>query len=164
MSISHTRPLPRLRFILLAAIAAAATATASFGAAEAQAHGTCQATATPPYKTAAGNIRSDGTMSCTESHRALTVTVTMYKLEGSNWAPLKTGRPGQSTGSFPANATVVVPCADTDNYRASAQGYTGRDSTDPVHESKNTSPQATIVCTPQDMTNPAALLELALFA
>ena len=163
MSISHTRPLPRLRFIALAAIAAAATATASFGAAEAQAHGTCQATATPPSKTAAGNIRSDGTMSCTESHRALTVTVTMQKLEASGWTPIKTGRPGQSTGSFPANATVVVPCADTDNYRAVAEGYTGRESAD-AHVSKNPSVQSTIACTPQNLTNPAALIELALFA
>jgi hypothetical protein len=164
MTISHTRPHLRLRFILLAALVAMGAAIATFGVTEAQAHGECTAQATPPAKTAAGNIRSDGTFSCTQSHRFLTLTVGIEKLKGGVWKLVKTGRPSQGTGQGPITGAVVIPCSDTDNYRGVANGFTGRDAAESPHVSKNTSVQSTIACTPNDLANTAALLELALFA
>jgi hypothetical protein len=161
MSISHAKPFSRLRFMLLAALAAVGMAIATFGAAEAQAHGTCQATANPPSKTAFGNIRSDGTFSCTDSHRFLTLTVQIEKLKGGVWKPV--GDPGtaKGTGQGPITAAAVIPCTDTDNYRAVAQGFTGREIDTATHLSKNTSSQSSVTCTASDLSNAGALLELA---
>jgi hypothetical protein len=158
MTISHTAPHRRLRTVVLTVLAAVGL-TMAFSA-QAQAHGTCTTDMQGPFKTSAGNIKAKATFNCTHSHRVLTVNVHIERLEQGVWAQVGEEGIGRGSGTSQA-AVVVVPCGGTDDYRAVGRGTTGNEDTVSPHIAQNPTFKALIQCSQSDLTNTAALLELA---
>lgn len=158
MTISHTAPLWRLRTAVLAVLVAVGLTMAYSG--QAQAHGTCAMDVQVPFKTSTGNIKSKATYTCTHSHRVLTVNVHIERLQEGVWT--QSGEEGLGRGSGTSqSAVVVVPCAGTDDYRAVGRGTTGNEDTISPHIAQDPTGRQPIQCSNSDLTNTAALLELA---
>ena len=161
MSISHAKPFSRLRFIMLAALAAVGMAIATFGAAEAQAHGTCTTSVVGPTKTAFGNIRGEAVFTCTSTHRILKVTAHIERLRNGTWVQVGDEGFARANDDTTVRAVTTVPCGGTDDYRVVGRGVTGTDTTVSPHISQTPGARAQITCTTGDLTNTGALLELA---
>ena len=163
MPISNTRPRPRLRLMLLAALAATGVAATTFGAAEAQAHGTCQATPSIGKNSSTGNIVGRATFSCTSFHNLLSVSVYIERRnEAGTWTAVSETGEGAGSGTS-QSARIAIPCGVSGDYRAVALGRTGNADTATPHISQNPGTRSNIDCFSSDLLNPAGPVELALF-
>lgn len=161
MSTSYSKPRMRLRHILLAAMAAAGVA-AAFGAAEAQAHGTCQATPSIGKNSSTGNIVGRATFTCTNFHRNLSVNVFIEKRnESGTFTAVSDTGTGTGSGTQ-VSARIAIRCAQSGDYRAVALGRTGNEDTPVPHISQNPGTGSNIACFASDLTNAAGVAELAL--
>ena len=162
MSISYAKPRLRLRFVLLAALAAVAGAFMLTAAEEARAHGTCQATPSISKNSSTGNIIGRVTFSCTSWHRHLSANVYIERREAGVWTPVSDTGTGTGSGTS-VSARIAIKCAQSGDYRAVGSGRTGNEDTPVPHISQNPGTGSNIACFQSDLLNAAGPVELALY-
>jgi hypothetical protein len=158
MTILYRRPRLRLRFVLLAALAAVAMGMATFGASEAKAHGPCYFSTLSVSKSN-GVIVGRATFRCDSWHRNLNATVHIERFEGGTWVAVSD--PGEGNGpGHEARARTTTPCVETDNYRVVGRGTTGDETTVSPHIVQQPGGSTPINCqAASDATNPSGAFE-----
>jgi hypothetical protein len=151
MTISYSKPRLRLRFVLLAALAAVAMGMGTFGAAEARAHGSCSFPTLSVFKSN-GQIVGRAVFECTLWHRNLNAMVHIERFEGGQWVRVSDIGEGNAPGRQ-AKARTTTACAETDNYRAVGLGTSGDETTTSPHIVQKPGSSTVINCTSSDLTN-----------
>jgi hypothetical protein len=151
MTISYSRPRWRLRFVLLAVLAAVGMGVVTYGADKAEAHGSCSFTELRVFKNN-GQIVGRAVFYCGSWHRDLSVAVHIERFEGGQW--VQVSDPGMGNGfGHEARARTTTPCAETDNYRAVGRGTTGDETTVSPHIVQQPGSSTLINCGTSDLTN-----------